>query len=71
MASRGAANYSALKPPGAHSDVDLVVTDPDVAHLDAWLSTRDEIEAKRLPHKRAFRLDEVMIELHLVTHRSE
>jgi tRNA nucleotidyltransferase/poly(A) polymerase len=52
--------------PRHHSDIDLVVTDADVTLLDAWLSTRDEIKAKRFAHKRAFRLEGVMVELHLV-----
>jgi hypothetical protein len=48
-----------------------VVTDADMNALDGWLDTRDEIVAKRFPHKRAFRLDGTMIELHLVTRRTE
>jgi tRNA nucleotidyltransferase/poly(A) polymerase len=60
-----------LEPPRPHSDIDLVVTDADVAQLDAWLSTQDEIRAKRFPHKRAFRLEGVMVELHLVRRASE
>jgi tRNA nucleotidyltransferase/poly(A) polymerase len=55
-----------LEPPRPHSDIDLMVTDADIAKLDIWLSTQDEIRAKRFPHKRAFRLDGVMVELHLV-----
>jgi hypothetical protein len=55
-----------LEAPRQHSDVDLVVTDADAEELDAWLSTQEEITAKRLPHKRALRLDGVMVELHLV-----
>jgi hypothetical protein len=60
-----------LEPPRSHADVDLVVTDADMNALDGWLDTRDEIVAKRFPHKRAFRLDGTMIELHLVTRRTE
>jgi len=60
-----------LQPPGPHSDVDLVVTDADIDALDRWLTSQDEIVAKRFPHKRAFRLDGIMVELHLVTRRSE
>jgi hypothetical protein len=60
-----------LEAPRQHSDIDLVVTDADPAALDAWLSTHDEIEAKRFLHKRAFRLDGVMVELHLVRRVSE
>ena len=60
-----------LELPRSHADVDLVVTDADINALDGWLDTRDEIVAKRVPHKRAFRLDGTMIELHLVTRRTE
>ena len=55
-----------LEPVRQHSDIDLVVTDPEINELDAWLSTTDEIVAKRFPHKRAFLLGGVMVELHLV-----
>src|SRR3954451_2267356 len=60
-----------LESPRAHSDIDLVVTDVDIAALDHWLSAHDEIVAKRVAHKRAFRLDGTMVELHLVTRRKE
>jgi hypothetical protein len=60
-----------LEPPRAHADIDLVVTDVDILALDQWLTTRDEIVAKRFPHKRAFLLDGTMVELHLVTRRAE
>ena len=60
-----------LEPPRPHSDVDLVVTDADLTDLDRWLTSKDEIVAKRFPHKRAFRLDGTMVELHLVTRRTE
>jgi tRNA nucleotidyltransferase/poly(A) polymerase len=60
-----------LEPPRPHSDIDLVVTDADIAKLDLWLSTQDEICAKRFPHKRAFRFDGVMVELHLVRRVAE
>jgi tRNA nucleotidyltransferase/poly(A) polymerase len=59
-----------LEPPRPHSDIDLVVTDADVTQLDAWLNTQDEFPAKRFPHKRAFRLAGVMVELHLVRRTS-
>jgi hypothetical protein len=54
-----------------HSDIDLLVTDPDITRLDEWLSTLEEISAKRFAHKRAFRLDGEMVELHLVQRRTE
>jgi tRNA nucleotidyltransferase/poly(A) polymerase len=58
-----------LEPPRDHSDVDLVVTDADMTQLDAWLQRQEEITAKRFPHKRAFLLDGVLVELHLVLRR--
>jgi hypothetical protein len=60
-----------LEPVRQHSDIDLVVTDPEMSKLDTWLSTRDEIVAKRFPHKRAFLLGGVMVELHLVRRITE
>jgi hypothetical protein len=60
-----------LEPARPHSDIDLLVTDPDITRLDEWLSTLDEITAKRFAHKRAFRLDGEMVELHLVQRRTE
>lgn len=58
-----------LEPPRQHSDVDLVVTDADLAALDHWLANHDEITAKRFPHKRAIRFLDTMVELHLVIRR--
>ena len=60
-----------LEPPRPHSDIDLLVTDPDITRLDEWLSTVDEIRTKRFAHKRAFQLDGEMVELHLVRRRTE
>jgi len=55
-----------LEPARPHSDIDLLITDADVADLDDWLGGLDEIKAKHLPSKRAFRIDGTMVELHLV-----
>jgi hypothetical protein len=60
-----------LNPPWEHSDIDLIVTDADIDALDAWLSTQDEIALKRFPHKRAFLLDDVMVEIHLLCRRTD
>jgi hypothetical protein len=40
-----------------------------MTQLDAWLQRQEEITAKRFPHKRAFLLDGVLVELHLVLRR--
>lgn len=58
-----------LEPPRSHADVDLVVTDADLAELDRWLANHDEIAAKRFPHKRAITFRGTMVELHLVIRR--
>ena len=60
-----------LEPPRPHSDVDLVVTDAEMVALDRWLSSQDELVESDFLTKRAFRLDGTMVELHLVTRRSE
>ena len=60
-----------LDPPQDHSDIDLIVTDADIEALDAWLATQNEIVLKRFPHKRAFLLDDVMVELHLLSRRTD
>ncbi|HUS21184.1 MAG TPA: hypothetical protein VMZ66_04135 [Aeromicrobium sp.] len=54
-----------LRPPRSHRDVDLVVLDAALEELDEFLHQSHEIPAKRLPHKRAFRLDDVAVELSL------
>jgi hypothetical protein len=54
----------ALSPPRAHGDVDLLYPGESWAAVDAlayWF-----IGAKRFPWKRAFMLDDVMVELFLV-----
>ena len=60
-----------MDPPRPHADIDLVVTDVDIVALDEWLKSKDEIVAKRSSRKRAFLLDGTMVELHLVTRRTE
>jgi hypothetical protein len=53
-----------LTVPRTHRDVDLLYPAPGFARLDAV--DFDWIAAKRFPHKRAFLLDGVMVELLLV-----
>jgi len=58
-----------LAPPREHRDIDLLYPAPRFERLDAldlsW------IEAKRLPHKRAFTLDGAAVELFLVQRDAE
>ena len=55
-----------LASPRPHGDVDLLVAGDDWAPVDGLLRHLPELEAKRFPHKRAFVLDGVMVELFLV-----
>ncbi len=57
-----------MTPPRDHHDVDLLYPADDFAQVDAFLRAGavDEIEEKRFPHKRAFELDDVMVELIIV-----
>lgn len=48
-----------------HHDVDLLLVDADNVVLEAWLERHTEITAKRLPHKRAVLVDDVLVELFL------
>lgn len=54
-----------LSAPRQHADLDLVQVAPSFDAIDALLAAGrvDEITAKRLPHKRAFRFDGVMVEI--------
>ena len=60
-----------LAPARAHGDIDLLVAGDDWCAVDVLLPELDEIEAKRFPHKRAFVLDGVMVELFLVRRDDE
>src|SRR5262249_14449793 len=53
-----------LEPPREHRDLDLLYPARDWARVDAL--DLDWIGAKRFPWKRAFTLDETMVELFLV-----
>jgi hypothetical protein len=57
-----------LSLPWAHRDVDLLYPAGGFEVVDEFLVRGDvqEIEAKRFPHKRAFEVDGVMVELFLV-----
>ena len=63
-----AAELLGLSVPRAHRDVDLLCPGDDFAVVDEFLGRGDvqEIVAKRFPHKRAFEVDGVMVELFLV-----
>ena len=52
--------------PRAHEDVDLLIVNPNPEDLDVFISGRDEVAAKRLPHKRAYMAFGVLVELFLV-----
>jgi hypothetical protein len=58
-----------LSPPRDHRDIDLLYPAPRFARLDEldlpW------IEAKRLPHKRAFTLEGALVEVFLVRRDAE
>lgn len=53
-----------------HHDIDLLCPAPDFTTIDAFLASERvaEILLKRLSHKRAFELDDVLVELFLVQH---
>jgi hypothetical protein len=57
-----------LAAPREHHDIDLLCPAPDFTAVDSFLASEQvsEILLKRLPHKRAFELDGVLVELVLV-----
>jgi hypothetical protein len=55
-----------LSDPREHADVDLLYVAEDWSGVDAFLVEMAEVTAKRFPHKRAFVLDGVLVELLLV-----
>jgi hypothetical protein len=57
-----------LSLPRAHNDVDLLYPADSFDAVDAFLATGgvDELAEKRLPHKRGFETDGIMVELFLV-----
>jgi hypothetical protein len=52
-----------LSDPRPHEDVDVVLVDPPLSVLDAFVAARDEIVDGHLSHKRVYRQDGVKIEL--------
>jgi hypothetical protein len=56
-------------PPRPHGDVDILVVNPGLDEIDAFVTNHNEIVAKRNPHKRAYLQAGVMVELFLVTYR--
>lgn len=58
-----------LRPAGPHSDIDLLLIDPDLDRLDEWLAGTDEVVAKRASHKRALEWDGTLVELFLTRRR--
>lgn len=52
-----------LADPRPHEDVDVVLLDPPIAELDAFVTARDEIVDGHLSHKRVYCHDGVKIEL--------
>ncbi|MEV6266136.1 hypothetical protein AB0L64_03155 [Kribbella sp. NPDC051936] len=57
-----------LSLPRAHQDLDLLYPADNFEAVDGYLESGDvrEIVAKRLPHKRAFEVDGIRVELFLV-----
>jgi hypothetical protein len=58
-----------LQPPREHKDIDLLIIDPEVAALDRFVASRNEIELKRFSHKRAYVQSGILIELFVVRTR--
>lgn len=59
-----------LAPTRAHRDIDLLVVNPELPELDAFVAERGEVVAKRLSHKRAYIASGVLVELFLVSYRN-
>jgi hypothetical protein len=57
-----------LSAPRAHEDIDLLIVNPNLGDLDAFVSSKAEVLAKRLSHKRAYITFGVLVELFLVMH---
>ncbi len=58
-----------MRPPGQHSDIDLLYPAASFDHLDHWLAHNPDvtsIPAKRFSHKRAFLCEHIMIEVILL-----
>jgi hypothetical protein len=68
LAGGWAEELHGMIPPREHRDIDLLYPADSFDQVDVFLRTAPvvEIEAKRFPHKRAFELDGVMVELVLI-----
>lgn len=57
-----------LVPPRPHKDIDLVCLDSGFSGVDQFIQNRGypEIQAKHFSHKRAFMVDDVMVEIILI-----
>jgi hypothetical protein len=63
-----AAELLGLTLPRLHNDIDLLYPAESFDAVDVFLATgdADEITAKRFPHKRAFEIEGIMVELFLL-----
>ena len=52
-----------LAEPRTHQDIDIVLVDPTLSALDAYVAAREKIPEKELSHKRAYLQDGVLVEL--------
>lgn len=60
--------------PRAHKDIDLLYISNDFSKVDSFIKKNKgvkEIEEKRFPHKRAFFLNGIMVELILIEQKQE
>jgi len=53
--------------PRPHNDIDVVVLDPPLDVLDAFVAKRHEVVEKHLSQKRAYLADDVLVELFIAT----
>ena len=60
-----------LSKPRPHTDIDLIVVDPSLPLLDAYVQLRGEIATKRQSHKRAYVAAGVLVELFIVETRPD
>lgn len=52
-----------LSAPRSHGDIDLLAMEADPGSWEAFLGGVEEVQLKRLPHKRAFLVDGVLVEV--------
>ncbi len=69
---RGLGGKAVLHHPRAtHRDIDLLVIDPDDATLEGFLRGRLEVTEKGSPHKRAFTMTGLRVELFIVRRQND